>query len=226
MATAAQVRQYREATQSLVLLAQRDLSEFWSSLNTQGDPYRVKDALLGFVPERLTTYGDVEALLGADWYDSLRDAPPSAASFRAVLARPVDVAQAEGTARYALGPLFSNEPDPMAVLARLSGSAQRLVLKPGRDTFWNAGAKDPVSRAFARVPSGPTTCRWCVMLASRGFVYYSEESAGQGNEWHDNCDCAPISGLNQDDLPEDYDLDYFINLYQDGAGVNRDRPAE
>ncbi len=207
-----------------MLLAQRDLTEFWSSLNTQGDPYRVKAALLEFFPDLLSTYGDVAALLGADWYDALRDVPPSAASFRAVMARPVEAQQAEGAARYALGPLFADEPDPAAVLARLTGSTQRLVLKPGRDTFFESGAADPVPRAYARVPSGPTTCRWCVMLASRGFVYYSAESAGQGNEWHDDCNCVPVSGLSRDDLPEDYDLDYFIELYQDGSGMGRDRP--
>ncbi len=218
--------QFRQANQSLVLLAQRDLSEFWAALNVAGDPFRVKSALLDFFPELLTTYGDVAALLGADWYDMLRDAPPSAASFRAVMARPVDTEQAQSSARWALGPLFADEPDPAATLSRLMGASQRLVLQPGRDTFFRSGAQDPVSRAFARVPSGPTTCKWCVMLASRGFVYYSEESAGQGNEWHDNCDCVPVSGRNQDDLPEDYDLDYFIQLYQDGSGLGRDEPAD
>lgn len=186
----------------------------------------MKAALLEFFPELLTTYGDVAALLGADWYDLLRDVPPSAASFRAVMSRPVGSEQAQGAARYALGPLFADEPEPSAVLARLAGSTQRLVLKPGRDTFFDAGTADPVSRAFARVPSGPTTCKWCVMLASRGFVYYSEESAGQGNQWHDDCDCVPVSGRDRNDLPEDYDLDYFIELYQDRSGVNRDLPTD
>lgn len=220
------MREYREATQSLVLLAQRDLESFWGSLNLGADPEVVRDALLEFFPELLVTYGDVAALLGADWYDAQRDAPPSAASFSAVMARPVEAEQAQGAARYALGPLFADEPDPFSALARLAGATQRLVLKPGRDTFFGSGAADPVSRAFARVPSGRTTCKWCVMLASRGFVYYSEESAGQGNQWHDNCDCVPVSGRNRDDLPEDYDLDYFINLYQDGSGVGRDLPAD
>lgn len=226
MATAAQVAEFREANRSLVLLAQRDLTDFWSALRLTGDPGRVRDDLLDFFPELLTAYGDAAALLGADWFDMLRDAPPSAASFRAALARPVDTEQAEASARWALGPLFADEPDPGSALSLLMGSAQRLVLQPGRVTVWDSVRRDPVSRSFARVPSGLTTCKWCVMLASRGFAYTSDEAAGQGIEFHDNCDCVIVPGRNRDDLPEDYDLDYFINLYQDGSGVGRDLPAD
>ena len=38
---------------------------------------------------------------------------------------------------------------------------------------------------YARIPTGPDTCDWCLMLASRGFVYYTEADARAGN--HQNC---------------------------------------
>lgn len=47
---------------------------------------------------------------------------------------------------------------------------------------------------FARVPMGPTTCGFCLMLASRGFVYLSEESAGEFDRFHRHCDCKIIPG--------------------------------
>ena len=170
--------EYRQANQSLVLLAQRDLSDFWGSLNLLGDPTRIRDLLLEFFPELLATYGDAAALLGADWYDMLRSAPPSAARFRAALASPVKTDQAIGSARWALGPLFLDEPDPVGALDRLMGATQRLVLAPGRDGVFTAAHSDPVATGVARVPSGPTTCKFCVMLASRGAVYRSATSAG------------------------------------------------
>lgn len=47
---------------------------------------------------------------------------------------------------------------------------------------------------FARVPMGPTTCEFCLMLASRGFVYLSEESAGEFDRFHRHCDCKIVPG--------------------------------
>jgi len=66
-------------------------------------------------------------------------------------------------------------------------------------------------RAWARVLTGADNCPFCVMLASRGPIYGSAESAGripasfkwvdaQGfvNSYHDNCDClvVPVFGKN------------------------------
>jgi len=218
------VQEYRTATQSLVLLAQRDLADFWGSLNVQGSPVAVRDALLGFIPELVSAYGDASALLGADWYDMLRDEPPSVASFSAVMSRPVDSEQAMASTRWALGPLFADDPDDAFSL--LSGSTQRLVMQPFRDTVFESGAADPRKRWFARVPSGPTTCKFCVMVASRGFVYATAESAGESNSWHDKCDCMVVPGTGPSDYPEGYDLAEYKRLNYEMSGIGRDLPTE
>ena len=48
------------------------------------------------------------------------------------------------------------------------------------------------SIAFARVPTGAETCTYCMMLASRGFVYRSAESAGHAD--HRGCNCMIVPG--------------------------------
>lgn len=220
------MEEFRETNRQLVLLAQNDVTALWSALDTSGDPTRVRDFLLEFFPDVVQSYGDTAALLGADWYDMLRDVPPSASSFAAVTAAPAVTAQAQASARWALGPLFTDEPDPTSALSRLMGVTQRLVLQPGRDTIWSAARTDPVRTSFARMPSGPTTCQWCVMLASRGFAYTSEVEAGQAREFHDNCDCVIVPGRGVDDLPDDYDLNAYKDLYAADSGIGRDEPTE
>ncbi len=202
-------------------LAQRDLANFWSALNLNR-PDTARDALLEFFPDLVTTYGDTAAVLGADWYDMLRDAPPSAASFDAVLAQPSPVAQAQGSVRYAAGDLFTGNIEKS--FAILTGAAQRLVLQPGRSTVVESTSRDPHGVAYARVPSGAETCRFCTMLASRGFVYASAKSAGSMNDWHDICDCVILPGKSNDDYPGD--LDELYQLYQDGSGIGRDLPDQ
>lgn len=223
MATAAQVSEFRLANQSLVAMAQRDLSGFWSALNLSGDPARVREELLLFFPDLVQAYGDTAAVLGADWYELLRDAPASAASFGAVLAQPAATGQAQSSARWAVGPLWDEDPD--AALSRLLGSTQRLVLQPGRDSFAQSAGRDPVRTAWARVPSGATTCKWCVMLAGRGADYGDAVAAGDMNDFHDNCDCTQVPIRSRSDWPEGYDLAYFQDLAREFSGVGRDLPA-
>ncbi len=60
---------------------------------------------------------------------------------------------------------------------------------------------------YARVPSGAETCAFCFMLASRGFVYWSRESAGDGSAYHRHCDCVIVpgfEGLDPDEQVEGY----------------------
>lgn len=65
--------------------------------------------------------------------------------------------------------------------------------------------RDPQCIGYARVPTGTETCGFCLMLASRGFVYHSAKNAGSdelhgdmaGKEghYHANCDCRIVPGF-------------------------------
>lgn len=157
------------------MLAQEQLRDFLSSFALDGDPVRVRNALLEFFPELVATYGDVSALLAADFYDALRDVPVSASSFEAAFAAPTDPTKAEGSARWSVGALFDEDVD--LFWSQILGATQRLVLDRGRGTFYNSAAKDPFRTGVARIPRGTETCAFCIMLASRGAVYQSEVSA-------------------------------------------------
>lgn len=207
----------------MTALARRELADFFQSIDLLGDPYLVKAALLEFVPDLVQAYGDTAAVLAADYYDMLRDVPPSAASFRAVMATPPNVAQSQASTRWAIGPLFGGDPDPGATLARLQGATQRLVMQAGRNTISTSARRDSVRTAVARVPAGETTCKWCVMLAGRGAVYKDTIAAGEVDEFHDNCDCTFAVIRSSADYPEGYDPDHYYELYLQGFGVGRDR---
>lgn len=224
MATAEQLNRFRSQSDGLVALARRDLRDFWSALDFT-NPSLVRAAMLEFFPEIVAAYGDAAALIGADFYDELRNAPPSAASFRALLANPPEVEQAQGATRWGLGPLFQEEPDPAGALKLLEGAAQRLVLQAARSTIFGSATRDTVRTGFARVPRG-VTCAFCTMVASRGFVYRTAETAGQSNQWHDDCDCSIVPGQNADDYPPGYDPDALYKLYKQGSGIGRDLPSD
>jgi len=63
----------------------------------------------------------------------------------------------------------------------------------GRCTQYNV-RNDPYAgeTRYARVPTGEETCDFCIMLASRGPVYHTEESAGAYDHYHAHCDCRIV----------------------------------
>jgi hypothetical protein len=78
----------------------------------------------------------------------------------------------------------------------LSGGVGRLAMQGGRRTLTAAIAGDRYYRGrFMRVTDG-NPCAFCAMMASRGPVYLSADSAGASRRWHDRCGCSimPYSG--------------------------------
>ena len=90
---------------------------------------------------------------------------------------------------------------------------------------------------WARVATGDETCAWCMMLVSRGPVYYSVDSAGsmlvsqewlnevsEGadavlpmNEWHTGCDCTVMPVYDENDWPGKSDADEALEKWKDAA---------
>lgn len=58
----------------------------------------------------------------------------------------------------------------------------------GRDGVLAAAAADYRFERFRRVAVG-ATCDFCLMLATRGAVYLTRESAGEARKYHFRCDC-------------------------------------
>lgn len=94
------------------------------------------------------------------------------------------------------------------------------------------GGRDRRKPRFARVPSGSETCRFCIMLASRGPVYTSRDSAGANGHFHSNCDCrivpfwdavnvGPSRYASTGTTVEGYDpdelYDRYLDFYKDPA---------
>jgi hypothetical protein len=92
-----------------------------------------------------------------------------------------------------------NRRDPLVVeqvAKRIVRGAERHAQQPARDVVQNVADEWP-GVAWARVLTGPRSCAFCAMLASRGPVYTSEASAKyRGGErvdkYHDGCDCEVV----------------------------------
>lgn len=188
MATPAQIEEFRTAQASLVALGQSQIRDLLSAFSTSSNPAAVRDALLEFFPDFMTAFGDTAAVLGADFYDLVRDLPPSAGTVQTVFAQPAKVKQSEGVVRWAIGSLFADDPEWDSFESLLLGASQRLILQPTRETIDLLSRNDAAAGRVAavswsrhvhpgRAKSGKS-CDFCIMLAGRGPVYRSQAAAG------------------------------------------------
>ncbi|PLS26249.1 phage protein [Bifidobacterium parmae] len=91
--------------------------------------------------------------------------------------------------------------------------AKELVRTTARLTVERSAAVDPTRPKYARVPTGSYTCAFCVMCASRGFDYSSEETAGKFKPFHtgDDCRIIPSWGVYKFNA---YNPEYYMSMYE------------
>lgn len=93
---------------------------------------------------------------------------------------------------------------------RTLGAGKRLALQGGRDVIMDAVQRDPAVKGVARVTDGDP-CYFCAMLASRGAIYRSEETAAF--DAHDDCGCEPEPVYSRSDYMTPGRSQEFADLY-------------
>lgn len=96
-------------------------------------------------------------------------------------------AATDGAVRAFADKLVKGDPDAFKSLCL--GRVDYEVKVAAAQACLNAAKQDPKPPRFARVPTGDETCDFCLMLASRGFVYHTETTASHA---HANCDCRVV----------------------------------
>ena len=113
------------------------------------------------------------------------------------------------TAKYQIGKLIDG--DRKAFVDAITDGSRYFAERGANDTMAHFASVDKGDVRFARVPTGATTCPYCLMLASRGFVYRSEASALNAN--HRHCDCRIIEGFAGMEV-EGYDPDKYYDMWK------------
>ncbi len=107
---------------------------------------------------------------------------------------------------------MTQDETPDERVGRLTGSlAADQVKRAANRTMRQNCERDGVK--YARVPTGAETCGFCIMLASRGFVYSTAQAAGELDHYHRSCDCKIVAGFDGETEIEGYDPDELYDIY-------------
>lgn len=163
----------------------------------QLDVSNLKDSLPTFILQMQAVahrYGMASSALTANAYTDARRTAGIPGKFTVKPGELPDHAAVEKSIRWATRGLWSETPDVETARTNVAGVMDRLVLDVGRDTLTGAVQADRKAKGWARVPE-PGCCSFCALLATRGAVYRSQQTASFLS--HDHCRCVPEPIFNE-----------------------------
>ena len=180
-----------------------------------------RDLVIQALASVMPTYTDMAAQASADFYDAARELALGE-RLGAVAISGYDPRKTEGAVRGFVRFVLRDDVQTFndQVLQRIDyemkRSANMSVVENGR--------RDPKRVRYARVPTGAETCDFCLMLASRGFVYQSEGTAS-ASHCHSSCDCRVTPGWDGMEV-EGYDPQAIYDRWQDAIDAKAKERAE
>lgn len=230
--TEAEVREYQRMCETVEGEAKETLRDALARLDVVDEaswPY-----VLEVVARLYSEYGRALAELGRQFYQWCRDVQTDgegtfvAGTFwddggHALLADAV---------RMHLGDLADDRKTEGRAAEAIANSLGDFAFKAGRDAIrgnlnaeWRTRRSSRTNVGFARVPRVGCTCAFCIMMASRGFVYRSRESAGgdPANRYHLGCRCAVVPMDASDPVIAGYDETPFLEAYESARDALRSK---
>lgn len=170
-----------------------------------------RKSAIDVMTDALNTYGAAAASAACDLFDDVMELE----GLSVTASMPSGIyshEEIEKIARYQAGKIRRDDVD--GFLDQVSKSTGFLTYQGGnRSMLWQSGwyssghatstemaysanGSADVEVRYARIPQGAETCNFCLMLASRGFVYVTPDTASHS---HRNCDCIVVPGVGHHD---------------------------
>lgn len=171
------------------------------------DEAAYKEALKNVTINITESYARASARVAARFSSAIYEADTGTAA--AFDIAPIDV-------REAVTHGINWDADPDKVLAKTEIFLRSLVRRGARNTVIRS--THATGGRWARIPQGMRTCAFCMILASHGFYYRSEETAGGGmfsDRFHNDCDCLVVPSWSNKCTIEGYDPGVFKKMYKE-----------
>lgn len=183
---------YNQATENIANQAAAFVEQqinAWIAANPNASVSEIRNAAKEIMNAAIPIYNDSIAELGSQlWDETAREA--GAEIDRAITTHTFSERDVKKVCHYQARHLIDG--DYSAFAARCGEFASNNAMKALNEAMLANAKRDKKGARFARVPTGKETCAFCLMLATRGAVYWSRKSAGEFNHYHRNCDCKVV----------------------------------
>lgn len=170
----------------------------WMADNPDASVAEVREAAKSIMEGIAQVADEAAATLAAEWYDE-RARASGVALESAVTAAVCSADDVDRAARYQAKKLA--EGDKAGFARRCGEFVRNDALKSLNETIVaNVGRDSDRGARFARVMTGAENCAFCLMLAGRGAVYHTRETAGEFRRFHRGCDCKVVPSFSDDPM--------------------------
>jgi hypothetical protein len=182
VATRQLLDRHRRDLAELVRIAQGDIALLFRRFNTIE---AAREALMDVGPQLIEIYGSAAVVLGADWYDEVREVSAARGAFRAIPAEVHDAGSAYSLAGWAA----SEARDVTSMQSLVVGGLQKRIADMDRRSITRSSVADPASAGWRRIGAG--ACEFCRMLIERDQTY-TDETADFASHTSCRCQAYPL----------------------------------
>lgn len=213
------IENYTQGINGISKASRAALKAALESIDFSQPVYVIRDLVIEIMQSICGASTDAAAALSAEFYDGLREMEIGQ-RMGAVAASGREPKATEGAVRAFAEHLVNG--NKRAFVTSLLGRVDYETKVAAAQTCLNNAKRDRQKPMFARVPTGTETCDFCLMLASRGFVYHTEAAASHA---HSGCDCRVVPSWRSHEV-EGYDPDALYDDWQDAVDAKAAKRAE
>jgi len=215
----AYVDRFTQAINQLSEESRRMLAEELATVDMTQDVAAIREQTIAIMQKWCGGTTDMVAVLAAEFYSGLRMLETGEASVPLAISGRVPEATDESVRAFAQK-LVDGEPQEFIdmCLSRLDYETRVAA----SNTVIENGRRDGRKPKYARVPTGAETCDYCLMLASRGYVYATQVGA---SHTHAGCDCRVVPSWGGATV-EGYDPDEIYDRWQEAIDAKAKERAE
>lgn len=193
------------AAQAQATIALNNLFAEWDG----SDYDALRTAAIAVLESILGAYTDLTAARAAESYDAMRAAQAVGGAYAAVADSRRRPGATQG-ALYAITKTFEEMQSEDRFRAEVLDRVDTEMRRAANQCIAHNASRDPKKPTYARVPVGET-CGFCLMLASFGYQYTSEESASHA---HRHCNCRVVPSFGDAEV-RGYDPDAMYGRFND-----------
>ena len=205
---------YTKALAGVSEAAKESLAVALAGIDWDRPVAEVRDEIIAIMQQACGASTDVAARLAADFYDGMSALYGAPSEYTATVESMRDPGATDGAVRAFVQDLVEGK-GPSSVIEKCVERIDYESRKAANMCTYANVQSDPRNPRWARVPTGAETCMFCIMLASRGFAYHSEETASHA---HANCDCRIVPSWESGKVAiEGYDPDAYYDQWKESG---------
>ena len=206
------LKRYSDAINVVSEQGKAELVRLLAEVDFSRDVATVRNEVIAIMQACCGASSTVAARLAADFYDGIRAEFGLADGFEAVVDSGRVPEATSGAVRAFVQDIVDEKPIEQFVEKCVNRLDHETRLAANKCVERNTRF-DPAKPKWARIPMGAETCEFCIMLASRGFVYGNEDLASHA---HANCDCRVVPSWDRSKAAaEGYDPDAYYEQWQE-----------